>query len=617
MASPRVPIEVIEHIIDELGATEHSTAALARCIRVHKSWITRTRIHLWRTLTVSSSEQLPIIRATFDRNPTLRLLVEVVRLKPDRSVEHFARGRPRPFPFTAPIVLLPYLTHIQAWEFLAHGMTPFPLVQATLTSLCQYRDVKRVIIWGVKFKNMFHLYPLMLTALMQPPWVTVPIIPAAATTLLVKNAATLVDIELEGYRLGGLDLTLFQTLESLSVWMQRPVLRDTLASIAHGGIHTSELTIWDTEPGLPVLSEWFKTSDRPDSDLSHCVAFSPDEAQFAHASSTTVHMYSLPLATSSSTSSKIPQRIGHLPLDAKDSHFIGVLWSLDGTQIFVQDAFAQVHVCDALSFAHLRSLLVPSSELAGIQRERLVSGQYPALFTVGDHVLSTLRYTLPDGTLPKTYDFVWDSSTGICRYNSTDIQSSIMIISNKALRIGGTQGEEQLHIISVCKNEIMRTSKVTSTTVEDTPVVTQVFPPLDSPVSLSRRVPESSPFAADGARVLVLPDPGTWSVVDTMTGSTLFRLDHASATDISGMRWSADGRTAIFVPAPIEDKPPVIYWIWNIEEGTTKAVFRWPNNIGRGAHEISADGSMVGFSNDRGDVVFRRVSDLMASALDP
>ncbi|KAH9911360.1 uncharacterized protein BXZ73DRAFT_11702, partial [Epithele typhae] len=81
-----VPIEVIEHMIDELGAAEDTTA-LVRCIRVNKDWIPRTRIHLWRTLTVSSRKQLPVICATFDRNPTLQSLVEVVRLKPDRSVK--------------------------------------------------------------------------------------------------------------------------------------------------------------------------------------------------------------------------------------------------------------------------------------------------------------------------------------------------------------------------------------------------------------------------------------------------------------------------------------------------------------------------------------------------
>ncbi|KAH9938765.1 uncharacterized protein BXZ73DRAFT_4951, partial [Epithele typhae] len=112
-SSPRVPIEVIEHIIDELGAAE-DTAALIRCIQVNKDWVLRTRIHLWRTLTVSSRERLPILCAILDGNPTLQSLVEVVRLKPNRSVED-VRGHPRPFPVTAPIVLLPYLIHIQAW----------------------------------------------------------------------------------------------------------------------------------------------------------------------------------------------------------------------------------------------------------------------------------------------------------------------------------------------------------------------------------------------------------------------------------------------------------------------------------------------------------------------
>ncbi|KAH9938771.1 uncharacterized protein BXZ73DRAFT_99833 [Epithele typhae] len=144
--------------------------------------------------------------------------------------------------------------------------------------------------------------------------------------------------------------------------------------------------------------------------------------------------------------------------------------------------------------------------------------------------------------------------------------------------------------------------------VEDTPIVGQVFPPSDDVIRLP-----SSPFTADGARLMVPPDRRSWSVVDTMTGSTLFRLNHA--VDIQDdMEWSADGRTAIFVA---EENAAYVYWIWNIEEGTTKAVFRWPDGRKFGKSGISADGSMVGFSNGLGDVVFRRVIDLTASALDP
>ncbi|KAH9938767.1 Quino protein amine dehydrogenase [Epithele typhae] len=366
------------------------------------------------------------------------------------------------------------------------------------------------------------------------------------------------------------------------------------ASIAHKGTDTAtELIIWDTEPGIPVLTEWYE-EHHPGGYEPHCVAFSPDETQFAFASPTAIHVYSLPLATGSTISRNIPQRIGRLPLDATDTRFVGVLWSLDGTQIFVQDALARVHVCDASSFAHLRSLLVPSSELAEIQRESRFDRSY-GLSAVGHHILSTLRSRDDE---EKSYIFAWDSSTGTCRYKSTDSQSPIL--SSKLW--SGTQGEDQLHIISVHKDGTLRKSKVTPT-VEDTPIVMQLFS------KSSKRFP-SSPFTADGAHLLVPLDPQSLSVVDTMTGSTLFRLRRARG--IYGMEWSADGQTAIF-----EAEENVIFtcWIWNIEEGTTKAVFRWPDGRRFGLLGISADGSMVGFSNYLGDVVFRRVSDLMASAL--
>ncbi|KAH9938747.1 Quino protein amine dehydrogenase [Epithele typhae] len=394
----------------------------------------------------------------------------------------------------------------------------------------------------------------------------------------------------------------FHTLHDQSLLHVLPL--ETLPSITDDdngpGGSATELTIWDTDPGIPVLTEWYEENHPGSYYEPHCVAFSPDEAQFAFASPTAIHMYALPLATSSTTSSNAPHKIGRLSLDAQDTHFVGVLWSLNGTQIFVQDALARVHVCDASSFAHLRSLLVPSSELAEIQCESLFDRSH-GLSAVGHHILSILRFRL-EGEAKTYYIFVWDSSTGTCRYKSTDSQSPSL---GSKLWSEMVQVEDQLHIISVCGDGTLRKSKITST-VEDTHVVTQLF-------SESTKIPfSSSPFTADGARrVLVLLNRRSLSVVDTMTGFALFRLNRTE--DIDAMEWSADGRTAIFVA---EENGIYTCWIWNIEEGTTKAVFRWPHGSGFYGLEISADGSMVGFSSWHGDVVFRRVSDLMASALD-
>ncbi|KAH9938742.1 uncharacterized protein BXZ73DRAFT_76261 [Epithele typhae] len=374
------------------------------------------------------------------------------------------------------------------------------------------------------------------------------------------------------------------------------------ASIVHVW-PTTELIIWDTESGIPVHTDWYEERDRFN-DLPHRVAFSPNEAQ-------SIHVFSLPLATSSTPSGKIPQKIGCLPVDATDARYVGVLWSLDGTQMFVQDALARVHVFDASTFAHLRSLLVPSSELAAIQHgcSQPLGESWLRLSSAGDCVLSTLRFTPPpvDGT-PSNYTFVWDLSTGTCRYKSTDDHSPII----GSTLWNTTHGEDQFHVISVCEDGTLRNSKVASTG-EHATIVTQLSTHSNKVTDTQSPWFPSSPLSADGARLMMQPDfRRSLLVVDTMTGSAPFRLDHAP--DIYGMEWSADGRTAIFVA---EENDVSICSIWNIEEGTTKTVFWWPD--GRSVHllAISADGVMVGISNRAGDVVFRRVSDPMASAWDP
>ncbi|KAI0689571.1 hypothetical protein BC835DRAFT_251003 [Cytidiella melzeri] len=49
LSHPKVPVEIVEHIIDYL---QGNNRALATCKLVHRSWLPRARIHLHRTMII-------------------------------------------------------------------------------------------------------------------------------------------------------------------------------------------------------------------------------------------------------------------------------------------------------------------------------------------------------------------------------------------------------------------------------------------------------------------------------------------------------------------------------------------------------------------------------------
>ncbi|KAH9924274.1 uncharacterized protein BXZ73DRAFT_103563 [Epithele typhae] len=161
MSSPRIPIDVAEMVIDAVAA-HGDFRTLARCVRVCKSWFSRSRYRLWHRLTLSRGEQLSAVCDTLTHDTSLRSMVQIVRL--ETPVPRSDADKPPPLPIAAIVVLLPYLGHITAWEF--HGrFLPFepilfPTSPAILACLRQYRALRKLVLQDCVFMTSLDLHRL-------------------------------------------------------------------------------------------------------------------------------------------------------------------------------------------------------------------------------------------------------------------------------------------------------------------------------------------------------------------------------------------------------------------------------------------------------------------------
>ncbi|KAH9933587.1 uncharacterized protein BXZ73DRAFT_77212 [Epithele typhae] len=156
MASERLPIEVAEQVIDTLGAeTDLATirgrsalTTLTSCALVHTKWLPRSRIHIWRMVKVSDLKELHSICETLQRLPELCLWVRTVRLRLSKE---------KSAPWVAPVVLLPYLAHINTWE-IESCRSAFP--PSLLACFRQYTAVKTLVVVDSEFPTPLHAYRL-------------------------------------------------------------------------------------------------------------------------------------------------------------------------------------------------------------------------------------------------------------------------------------------------------------------------------------------------------------------------------------------------------------------------------------------------------------------------
>ncbi|KAH9945218.1 uncharacterized protein BXZ73DRAFT_96209 [Epithele typhae] len=127
---------MIEQILDELDDQGDAVQTLKDCARVCSAWLPRARYHLWRKLTIDHPEKITLMIEAFNHAPELCKLVRTVRLR--------AKDCPRDtnFPYVAPVILLPYLAHIDTWE-VQHTLQ-FPLCM--LAALRQYTAVRKLVL---------------------------------------------------------------------------------------------------------------------------------------------------------------------------------------------------------------------------------------------------------------------------------------------------------------------------------------------------------------------------------------------------------------------------------------------------------------------------------------
>ncbi|KAH9928510.1 uncharacterized protein BXZ73DRAFT_78323 [Epithele typhae] len=79
-----IPIEVVETVIDELGAQE-DLRALSLCARVCSTWLPRSRFHFWRKVLVTSRKKLWAILRALGHAEDINPLVQVLRLQSQDS----------------------------------------------------------------------------------------------------------------------------------------------------------------------------------------------------------------------------------------------------------------------------------------------------------------------------------------------------------------------------------------------------------------------------------------------------------------------------------------------------------------------------------------------------
>ncbi|KAH9929045.1 uncharacterized protein BXZ73DRAFT_102197 [Epithele typhae] len=135
MEPPPLPIDVTENVLDQLQAQGHLWA-LPICARVCNAWLPRCRFLIWQRVTISSLHSLDSIRAALERTPVLRSLVSTVRLE----------GNYGQYPHAAPAVLLPYLAHINTWEFSGELVIGGDRGRNLLGSLRSYAETKRLVV---------------------------------------------------------------------------------------------------------------------------------------------------------------------------------------------------------------------------------------------------------------------------------------------------------------------------------------------------------------------------------------------------------------------------------------------------------------------------------------
>ncbi|KAH9936878.1 uncharacterized protein BXZ73DRAFT_76668 [Epithele typhae] len=122
----------------------------------------------------------------------------------------------------------------------------------------------------------------------------------------------------------------------------------------------SECIVWDSQTGTSHPSQWYRLADSSSHpNLPSSFAFCPTEKQWALASRHDITVFPLPVETPWTSPTEHPQPVGRIDLQPLHGMVTRLVWSRDGSQIFVQDSKANFHIYDALTFTHLLTLSLP------------------------------------------------------------------------------------------------------------------------------------------------------------------------------------------------------------------------------------------------------------------
>ena len=142
--SPRVPIEVAEHIIDFLGdVTTRQHGAL-----VCKSWFPRSRVNIWRTIVLSRLSQVYALCDVLEKTPEVRGLIRVLAVSSQRAVA---------VTNTALFIILPFVPRLHS-IYMGHETRNLSPAASALISA--HRNIRRLTL-NVHSKSLIHTVRLL------------------------------------------------------------------------------------------------------------------------------------------------------------------------------------------------------------------------------------------------------------------------------------------------------------------------------------------------------------------------------------------------------------------------------------------------------------------------
>ncbi|KAH9928027.1 uncharacterized protein BXZ73DRAFT_102532 [Epithele typhae] len=588
MPSPALPVERCEDIIDALAAA-HEFESVAVCARVCTQWLPRSRLNIWRELYLNTIDQLASVRYALEHTPQLRGIVHSVHL-------HLLPGqRQDPALFnSAPVVLLPYLRHVEVWRLEAFW-APF--------NMPRFRSFSRFSM------ACFRQYPSIKTLDIKK---------------VLRLASVTHDRDAEEHAL----LSSRRSIASLRELKANPpvkrlyghidnverlILSPSGAWAASVGICISSgwmfnCIIWNTESEKPVLERWYDTYGVK----LFLVSFGPTEALCAwRRPSHGVDIFRLPSQSEVAEGQRV-RKVGCFKVD-DDHDRRDHVWRPDGTQLVVLTLFGSLEVWDAITLTLVQSFPSPTHILPRVGDFDIDFEDDPSSIQIsndGRFVLHVCKFTSKAGTRQRCI-LVHDLVTGACHspFPSPDAPTPFCFepVIQAVLRRDPARPHVQQVVVVRDDAPIVMLADVGTESSLGGPVSLT----LDiEPTQLSRGL--LFHVSANGHRVLHTHGTAvstTYSVFDVGTGRTVASVSFKNALqgDRHGVL-SPDGRHGVLLTLSYGSHK---MWLWNVDEGTLHRIQGTMGCREWAVAEFSGDGAMLGLGYSDGTVSFHKVQDIV------